>query len=56
MDDPQFADANSVNWLPATQVIGVATEGEAKAYPFFIMDLYHHLDALVGGDPLVYST
>lgn len=37
-------------------VLGVAHEGEAKAYPFFIMDYYHELNDTVGGEPIVYNT
>jgi hypothetical protein len=37
-------------------VVGVVHNGEAKAYPMFIMDAYHHLNDVVGGEPVVYSS
>lgn len=37
-------------------VVGVAHNGEAKAFPMYIMDYYHNLNDVLGGDALGYST
>lgn len=42
--------------LPDDPVVGIEHNGEAKAYPFFIMDYYHQMNDEVGGEPLVFNT
>lgn len=53
--DPVFTSAASVGWGPGTQVIGVATGEEAKAYPVSFLNRREMvIDELVG-DPILVS-
>ena len=57
LQDPKSVPADQADhMLDEDHVVGIYHNGEAKAYPMFIMDMYHHLDDMVGGDPIVYST
>ena len=42
--------------LESDHVVGIYHKGKARAYPSFIMDYYHHLNDIIEGDPLVFST
>ena len=55
--DPQCIPAAAADFmLDDDHVVGIYHNGEAKAYPMFILDMNHHLDDTIGGDPIVYST
>lgn len=55
--DPQCIPAAAAEFmLDDDHVVGIYHNGEAKAYPMFILDMNHHLDDTIGGDPIVYST
>ena len=57
LQEPRCIPAAKAGFMrDGDHVVGIFHNGEAKAYPFFIMDMYHHLDDVVGGEPIVYST
>ncbi len=57
LDHPKFVSANEGrHMLDGDHVVGVVHNGEAKAYPMFILDMYHHMNDVVGGEPVVYSS
>jgi hypothetical protein len=51
--DPRFTDAGGVDWPPATQVIGVAADGEAKAYPVSFLNRHEMVDDFIAGEPIL---
>jgi len=46
----------ATHMLDDDPIVGIEHEGEAKAYPFFILDYYHQLNDEIGGEPLVFNT
>lgn len=51
--DPKFVDATTVDWSGDTQVIGVAADGEAKAYPVSFLSRHEMVDDFIAGDPIL---
>lgn len=51
--DPQFVGADGVDWVGGTQVIGVAVEGEAKAYPVSFLNRHEMVDDFIAGEPIL---
>jgi hypothetical protein len=51
--DPQFVGADGVDWVGGTQVIGVALEGEAKAYPVSFLNRHEMVDDFIAGEPIL---
>lgn len=51
--NPQFAPAADVDWPGATQVIGVAADGQAKAYPVSILNRHEMVNDFIAGDPIL---
>ncbi len=51
--DPQFVTAAETGWSGATQVIGVAAEGEAKAYPVSFLSRHEMVDDFIAGEPIL---
>ncbi|MFB6294824.1 MAG: DUF3179 domain-containing protein [Candidatus Nanohaloarchaea archaeon] len=53
IDNPQFQRAQEATWLDDRDlVIGVETNGEAKAYPFRILNVHEIVNDRVGGKPV----
>ena len=52
IDNPQFDTAETTPFNREELVIGVIVEGEAKAYPFGIMNWHEIVNDTVGGTPL----
>jgi hypothetical protein len=46
----------ATHMLDEDHVVGIEHNGEAKAYPMFILDYYHQLNDEIGGEPIVYNT
>lgn len=53
--DPQFVEAAASGWSPDTDVIGVAVNGEARAYPVSFLNGRELVVDEVGGVPLLVS-
>lgn len=53
--DPQFVAAESVDWGPETLVVGVALDGEAKAYPVNYMNVHEMVNDRIAGSPILVS-
>ena len=51
--DPAFATADQVDWPGETQVIGVAGEDEAKAYPVSFLTRREMVVDEIAGDPIL---
>ncbi len=51
--DPQFVAAADADWAGATQVIGVAAGGEAKAYPVSFLNRHEMVDDFIAGEPIL---
>lgn len=51
--EPQFTTASGVDWPDETQVIGVAGEGEAKAYPVSVLNRHEMVNDFIAGDPIL---
>ena len=51
--DPVFTGAADVDWPAETQVIGVAADGEAKAYPVSFLNRHEMVDDFIAGDPIL---
>lgn len=51
--EPQFTTADGVEWPDDTQVIGVAVEGEAKAYPVSVLDQHEMVNDVLAGEPIL---
>jgi hypothetical protein len=53
--DPAFVSADEVPWPAETQVIGVSTGDEAKAYPVSFLTRREMVLDEIGGDPILVS-
>ena len=51
--DPAFAPADQVDWPDATQVIGVASGDEAKAYPVSFLNRREMVIDEIEGEPIL---
>ena len=51
--NPQFVAASGVDWAGTTRVIGVAAEGEAKAYPVSFLNRHEMVDDFIAGEPIL---
>jgi hypothetical protein len=51
--EPQFTTASGVDWPDETQVIGVAAEGEAKAYPVSVLNRHEMVNDFIAADPIL---
>lgn len=51
--DPQFVTVGGVDWPDGTQVIGVAAEGEAKAYPVSFLGRHEMVDDFIAEEPIL---
>ena len=51
--EPEFTSASGVDWAAATQVIGVAAGGEAKAYPVSVLNQHEMVNDFIAGDPIL---
>ncbi len=51
--DPIFTSAAGVDWPNETQVIGIAADGEAKAYPVSYLDRHEMVNDVIAGDPVL---
>jgi hypothetical protein len=51
--DPSFTVAAGVDWPGETQVIGVAADGEAKAYPVSFLNRHEMVDDFIAGEPIL---
>ena len=57
LTDPQSVPAlEATHMRDGDHVVGIYHHGEARAYPTFIMDYYHHLNDIIEGEPFVFST
>jgi hypothetical protein len=52
IDDPSFSAASDVTLAAGTPVFGVARNGEAKAYPQYILVHHEIVNDVVGGEPV----
>ncbi|MDY6761567.1 MAG: DUF3179 domain-containing protein [Candidatus Nanohaloarchaea archaeon] len=53
IDNPKFQRAAEATWLDSSDlVIGVEVDGEAKAYPFRILNVHEIVNDEVGGEPV----
>ncbi|MDY6768672.1 MAG: DUF3179 domain-containing protein [Candidatus Nanohaloarchaea archaeon] len=53
IDNPSFQQAEEATWLsPDDLVIGVTVNGEAKAYPFRILNVHEIVNDRIGGEPV----
>ena len=52
LDDPQFVSANETEFGDNELIIGVYLNGEAKAYPYGIMNWHEIVNDTVGGVPV----
>ncbi len=50
--EPEFVEADETVIASGTKVIGVFIEGEARAYPLFILNNHQVVNDEVGGIPL----
>ena len=55
IDNPQFDSASTTPFDPEETVIGVVVNGEAKAYPFGIMNWHEIVNDTLGGNNLTVS-
>ena len=51
--EPSFTTSSGVDWPAETQVIGVAAEGEAKAYPVSVLNRHEMVNDFIAGDPIL---
>ena len=51
--DPRFVPADAAGWSDDVQVIGVASGGEAKAYPVSFLNRHEMVDDFIAGDPIL---
>ncbi|MBT8217632.1 MAG: DUF3179 domain-containing protein [Acidimicrobiia bacterium] len=51
--DPQFTSRSGVSWPEDTQVIGVASDDEAKAYPVSFLNRHEMVVDFIAGDPIL---
>lgn len=52
IDDPKFEPISEAYLDPATPVFGVVRNGEAKAYPQFVLVWHEIVNDIIGGDPV----
>jgi hypothetical protein len=52
VDDPAFRPMGEVNFARGTPVFGVARDGEAKAYPRYLLAHHEIVNDVVGGEPV----
>jgi hypothetical protein len=53
IDDPQFEQADEVDWLEDTEaVLSLTVEGETRAYPLRVMTWHEIVNDVVGGVPV----
>ena len=50
--DPELVDADEALIAAGTKVIGVTVQGEARAYPLFILNNHQIVNDRVGGVPI----
>ena len=50
--DPELLDASDAVIASGTKVIGVSVNGEARAYPLFILNNHQIVNDQVGGTPI----
>lgn len=53
--DPRFVPADAVRWAPETLVLGIAIDGEAKAYPINALNAREVVIDRLRGVPLLVS-
>ncbi len=53
--DPRFVPGDTVDWAPQTLVLGVAIDGEAKAYPVNVLNFREMVIDRLRGIPLLVS-
>ena len=52
LDDPQVAPAGEASWMTDDDlVLGAVRNGEARAYPLFMMTFHHVANDHLGGEP-----
>ena len=51
--DPEFVSASQVDWAAGADVIGVAIDGEAKAYPVSFLNRHEMVDDFIAGEPIL---
>ena len=52
LDDPQVAPAGEAPWMADDDlVLGAVRNGEARAYPLFMMTFHHVANDQLGGEP-----
>ena len=57
LTDPKCVPAAEADhMLDTDHVVGIYHKGMARAYVLYILDYHHHLNDMVAGDPLVFST
>lgn len=54
IDNPGFNEADQTDWLePTSRVLGLAINGEARAYPVAILNWHEIVNDVVAGQPVV---
>lgn len=51
--DPRFTSADAVGWPDETQVIGVGSDDEAKAYPVSFLNRHEMVNDFIAGEPIL---
>jgi hypothetical protein len=51
--EPSFTTASGVDWPAETQVIGVSSGEEAKAYPVSVLNRHEMVNDFIAGDPIL---
>ena len=51
--EPEFADADSVDWPDDMLVLGIAGEDEAKAYPITHLNRHEMVNDTLDGEPIL---
>ncbi len=51
--EPEFTPADGADWPPETQVIGVAADDEAKAYPVSFLNRHEMVNDFIAGEPIL---
>ena len=52
---PTFVSADDIDWEPETLIVGVAFDGEAKAYPVNFLNIHEMVNDRIGGTPILVS-
>lgn len=52
---PTFVSADEIDWEPETLIVGVALDGEAKAYPVNFMNIHEMINDRIAGTPILVS-